>query len=419
MTIHSRTATLISTLLLGSLQAFSQTPNIVPLQQAAAFGDDLFLRSGSTGMVLVIVRNREVYFRGFGETAPGSHQTPTPDSLLRLCSLTKIFTTDLLTKLMLDQTLRLDTPLQTLAPPHVRVPLRDGHSDRPITLADLATHTSGLPREVGPAPRSTPHFTFPDYRFRWRWLPAAHLLSTPGTAALYSNVGFDLLGDALEAAAHKPYAALLYERTTGPLHLTQTGFTPTSDQCLHLLASAHDQGPCTDTQNSAGSSGLYSSAADMAIWLKYLLGTEAPAIPAQNPAAQAVYLPLPGTLSSAKGLDHAGVPTGIGLGWLHLLAPGDPSEIVEKTGGGAGFATYIALNQTRHIGLFLAATEGPAYRFNLFKAANDLLLTLAGLPPRAPEPPPPSRSSTHGAGRKHEPRSKNPPLQKNQRRANR
>jgi hypothetical protein len=47
------------------------------------------------GMVLVVVRDDQVFFRGYGETAPNSHQFPTQDSLLRLCSLTKIFTTDI------------------------------------------------------------------------------------------------------------------------------------------------------------------------------------------------------------------------------------------------------------------------------------------------------------------------------------
>ena len=156
-------------------------------------------------MVLVVVRNQQVFVRGYGETAPGSGQTPDAHSILRLCSLSKIFATDLLIKLAGDNLVRLDDPLQKFAPPRLIVPSRPGH---PITLADLATHTSGLPREVGRAPRDTPHFTFPDYKYRWRWLPAQRLKTVPGTAALYSNVGFDLLGDALEKAAKQPYAKL-------------------------------------------------------------------------------------------------------------------------------------------------------------------------------------------------------------------
>jgi D-alanyl-D-alanine-carboxypeptidase/D-alanyl-D-alanine-endopeptidase len=112
------------------------------MQSVGALGGDIFLQSGSTGMVLVVVRGKEVLFRGYGETAPGSHQLPTQESLLRLCSLTKIFTTDVLTKLVADKKVRLDDPLQSYAPHGAIVPRRVG----PITLVDLATHTSGLAR---------------------------------------------------------------------------------------------------------------------------------------------------------------------------------------------------------------------------------------------------------------------------------
>jgi serine-type D-Ala-D-Ala carboxypeptidase/endopeptidase len=354
------------------------------IQQADILGNELFASSSSTGMVLVVVRNNQVFFHGYGETAPGNGQLPSATSILRLCSLSKIFATDLLTKLTQDGTVKLSDTLQLYAPASVTVPTR---LNRPITLIDLATHTSGLPREVGNAPHDTPHFTFPGYNYRWHWLPLQHLKTTPGTAALYSNVGFDFLGDALQQAAHEPYAKLFAERITTPLGMHETGFTPNAAQCARLLQGAHDEGPCTDTQSSAGSSGVYSTATDMVLWLKYLLGLGPIA---QSPAAQAVYID-PSTLTSQQGLDHAGPPTGIGLGWMHLLPANDNAAITEKTGGGAGFATYIALNQTTHTGIFVAFTEGATQNHvNVFKAANNLLLIMAGLPPLPPDPPKPA-----------------------------
>ncbi len=378
--ISKTRALLLLSLLLPIAKA--QQPPLQPTAQT--LGQDLLQASGSTGLVLVVLRDNETYLGGFGETAPNSGQRPTADSLLRLCSLTKIFTTDLLLKLQADHLVRLDTPLQSLAPPQAVVPQR---LSREITLGDLATHTAGLPREAGIAPRATPHFTFPDYAQRWAWLPRQHLRTTPGTAAAYSNIGFDLLADALESAARQPYPRLLAARTLTQLGLHETTFTPTPAQCSRLLVSAHDQGPCTSTLASDGSGGLYSTPRDMVPWLRYLLNT-------QPPAAQAVYLD-PTRLTSVQGLDHGGDPTGIGLGWIHILAPGDalnpPTEIVEKTGGGAGFLTYIALNRAHRIAIFVAATDGAVEtHLNLFHAANDLLLNLAGLPPLPPEPPRPA-----------------------------
>jgi D-alanyl-D-alanine-carboxypeptidase/D-alanyl-D-alanine-endopeptidase len=386
-------ATLAFLFALPLLSTFAQGPPLSSpdLQSAGALGADLFLQSGSTGMVLVVVRDNQVFFRGYGETAPNSHQLPTEESLLRLCSLAKIFTTDVLTKLDADNAVRLDDTLQRYAPPGTVVPKRL----RPITLADMATHTSGLPRELGNAPPNTPHFTFPDYRTRWRWLPNQRLRSTPGTAALYSNVTFDFLGDALQSAAHKQYAALLAERTLNPLHMQHTTLFPNAEQCSHLLISAHEDGPCTATEATAGSSGLYSTAADMAIWLKYLLRTDGPGKPSKDASAQAVYV-LPSNLVSQKGLDHAGEPTGIGLGWIHILPIDSPSHIVEKTGGGAGFETYIAINHSRRTAIFVAATDGPVdTHLNLFNAANKLLLAVAGLPPLPSPPPRPATRRKH------------------------
>ncbi|NUQ31165.1 MAG: D-alanyl-D-alanine-carboxypeptidase/endopeptidase AmpH [Acidobacteriaceae bacterium] len=378
----------------ASAKAASAPPALPSLQNAEEMGQDLFVLSGSVGMVLVVVRDNQVFFHGYGETAPGSHQLPAQDSVLRLCSLTKIFTTDVLSKLATDRVVRLDDPLQQYAPKRTVVPTR---GDSPITLVDLATHTAGLSREIAGAPPHTPHFTYPDYKTRWRWLPKQRLHNAPGSSALYSNVGFDLLSDALSSATHKQYASLLAERTLNPLHMVNTTFFPNNVQCSKLLASAHDEGPCTVTENTAGSSGLYSTATDMAIWLKYLLRSGDNGMPAQDKAAQDVYFP-PEKLVRQVGLDHAGIPSGVGLGWIHLLPAGDPSHIVQKTGGGAGFRTYIAINQAHHTAVFLAATDGPVGTgFNLFYGANDLLLAMAGLPPLPPPPPVIKRAVHHVA----------------------
>jgi Beta-lactamase class C and other penicillin binding proteins len=409
-----------------------QAPQSAPLPDVASsstatidtIGSELYAGSGTTGMVLVVVQDNRTYFRSYGETAPGSHQAPDQDSLLRLCSLTKIFTTDLLTKLVADKTVTLDDPLQKYALTGRVVPKRV----KPITLLDLATHTAGLPRELGWAPRDTPHFTYPDYKTRWQWLPQQHLRSVPGNAALYSNIGFDLLADALQGATHRQYAAVLSEKTLIPLRMWNTTYFPTFEQCSRLLEGAYKQGACTVTEQTAGSSGLYSTANDMTIWLRYLLRLDNPGATGQNPAAQAIYVD-PAKLTRNQGLSHAGEPTGVGLGWIHILPTDSESTIVEKTGGGAGFQTYIAINHARRTAVFVAATDGRATAHqNLFDATNNLLLQVAGLPPL---PPPPivkaharHRAATpHKSGVKHKAvtkpgsAAKHKPVQRNRKHA--
>jgi D-alanyl-D-alanine-carboxypeptidase/D-alanyl-D-alanine-endopeptidase len=370
----------VALFLLSVLPVAAQTAPVMTLHDlndAETLGADLYAGSGATGLVLVVVRGDQVYFHGYGEAVPGSHEAPTPETVVRLCSLTKIFTTDLLAKLVSDGTVRLDDTLQKFAAPGQVVPEKGA----PITLEELATHTSGLEREIGTAPRRTPHFSYPDYDTRWHWLASAQLKFTPGTQAFYSNIGFDLLSDALADAAHTSYATLLETRTLKPLRMWDTTFYPNSSLCERLMTGAHDEGPCTITASTEGSSGLYSTPADMEKFLSYLVGT---GTPAQAGDAHGVYL-LPSSLKGQYGLDHAGRPSGIGLGWLHLGANDDVSHIIQKTGGGAGFVTYIAIHPASHTALFVAMTEGPPrawrYGFNLFKASNNGLLALAGLPP--------------------------------------
>jgi serine-type D-Ala-D-Ala carboxypeptidase/endopeptidase len=375
-------AALILLLPLAGNRVHAQATPLPQLQSADPFLDDLFHRSGSVGMVVVIVRGNETWMQSYGQTYPGSHQKPSADSLVRLCSVSKIMTTDLLVKLVADKRLSLSDPLQKFAPRNVTVPFLTvrGQSSRPITLRDLATHTAGLPREIAYPAGDAGHFTFPDYAFRWQWLPGYRLRFLPGSAAHYSNIGYDLLADALAAAAGKPYPQLFADRIAKPLGLRDTTVSPTTGECAGLLVgAASNQGRCTDTTAAAGSGGMYSTANDMKRWLEYLLDLPGVAVH-QDPTATATYIQS-SELRWTQGLGRAGIPNGIGLGWVHLNQPDDPTTIIEKTGGGAGFTTYIALSPRRHTGIFVAATDGRHEGTKFFSGTNDLLIYLAGITP--------------------------------------
>jgi D-alanyl-D-alanine-carboxypeptidase/D-alanyl-D-alanine-endopeptidase len=391
----------LSAALLQTLSAPLRAQQPLPLPDAALRGQSIFEQSAVVGMVLVVVRNNEILIKGYGETSPGSGRAPDANSELRLCSISKIFASDLLTRLSTAGTVSLTDPLLRYAPSHVTIP--EGPAETQITLLDLATHTSGLPREVLPSPAHTPHFTFPSYAARWAWLPKQKLTVAPGTTALYSNVGFDLLGDALASASSKSYAQLLHDTLLQPLGMWNTTLVPSKDQCARLLQSTKDQGPCTETLASGASSGVYSTAADMAKLLQYLL--HLPGSIAQPATALSISL-SPAQLKSVQGLSHAGNPTGIGLGWIQLGDPATPSALMQKTGGGAGFTTYIALSPSRQTGIFLAATWGKGdATIDFFHEANNLLAALANVPPL------PAKMHTVHAARHHAKRRHGPSAQ--------
>jgi D-alanyl-D-alanine-carboxypeptidase/D-alanyl-D-alanine-endopeptidase len=398
---RSAARVILSGLLLVALAALGYAQQPLSLADADLRGAVLFQQSGATGMVLVVVRNNEVMIKGYGETYPGSGVRPASNSLIRLCSISKVFTGELLQELANEGKIRLDDPLQRYAPPHRMVP--QGAGGIPITLQELATHTSGLSREVSSYPPKAPHFTFPDRAFRWAWLPRQKLIFRPGTAALYSNVGFDFLGDALATATHESYAHLLNESLLRPLGMWDTTLVPSQEQCARLLHGTGEEGPCTDTQASGPSGGVYSTSTDMARMLQHLLHISGSGVP---PApAMGVYL-KPAQLKSMEGLSHAGDPTGIGLGWIQLGDPNSPSVLMEKTGGGAGFGTYIALSPQRQTGVFLAITEGKGReQIDFFHEGNYLLAALENVPPLPPRTHP-VRAAKRKPSRLHRPHRK-------------
>lgn len=128
--------------------------------------------------------------------------------------------------------MKLNDPLSKYAPPGARVPDWQG---KPITLVNLATHTSALPREQPGGAAHRPVFVWPTRQQRWNWLSTATLKAAPGSQAAYSNLAFDLLADALATAAGKPYPQLFEEQITRPLGMKDTTFTPSPDQCQRLM----------------------------------------------------------------------------------------------------------------------------------------------------------------------------------------
>src|SRR6516162_4262878 len=62
-------------------------------------GAVMFIDSGAPGMVLAVVRGDRSIVLGFGETERGNKHAPDGKSLLRLNSITKVFTTELLASL--------------------------------------------------------------------------------------------------------------------------------------------------------------------------------------------------------------------------------------------------------------------------------------------------------------------------------
>ena len=149
------------------------------------------------------------------------------DTIFQIGSVTKVFTTLLLSKMALDGEVGIEDAAAKYLPAGTRMPEKGS----PITLADLATHMSGLPS----MPTNFDLSARPDPVEAYSADDLAAFLATysperePGAAYAYSNLGVALLGRLLSAKAGRPYEQLLRESVLQPLGLADTSISLSAD----------------------------------------------------------------------------------------------------------------------------------------------------------------------------------------------
>lgn len=366
---------------LTSVRAAQHSPDPVFASEIVdRYANHIFYGSGATGMAMVVIDGNQRVFRSFGETRPGNNVRPQLDSVVRIASLSKLMTSEMLVKLLDQGRVRLDDPLSKYAPPGARVPTYQG---TPITLVNLATHTSALPREQPGGAAVRPVFVWPTREQRWNWLATAKLKTAPGTQAAYSNLAFDLLADALARAAGKPYPQLFEEQITRPLGMKDTTFTPSPDQCKRLMVAEKGASPCNNTLAAIGSGGVYSTPGDMMRWMQQFLSSDFYHRDTQADRMQTLIYPRE-RLTKVVGMDVPGKADALGLGWVYMAPKEGHPGIIQKTGGGGGFITYMAMVPQHNVGVFVVITRSPLTKFtNMSDGVNDLVSELSNNKPVA------------------------------------
>ena len=243
-----------------------------------------------TGLIATVVLDQSnVWSKGYGRRdafAPKPSGPPTTENLVRIASITKVFTALLAFEMRDAGEISLDQSLVSLVP-NFTVRSNGWDSRAPITLRTLASHTSGLPRE-------TP---FPCGTFEWPGCTEAAVLaalapkaavSPPHSRFHYSNLGSALLGRALGRALPLPrgvnrslaYERLLEERVLAPLNMTATfAFDEYTVSRMAVGASSDGQrvaiapGPSCGFDAPAGC--LWASANDLASLMKLFFRTRA------------------------------------------------------------------------------------------------------------------------------------------------
>jgi serine-type D-Ala-D-Ala carboxypeptidase/endopeptidase len=238
------------------------------------------------------------------------------DSIFEIDSVTKTFTALALAQLVEQKKATLEEPVRALLPAGT-VAKPDGPE---ITLLDLATQHSGLPRmpsnfEFANVATLFGHYSVPLLN---KFL-ATHGVAKPASATfLYSNTGFGLLGYALAQRAGLSYEQLIKTEITGPLHMDDTVVTLSPAQRKRLIQgynAAFEPVPTWNYSDAlAGAGALRSTASDL---LTYL---EANLRPKQLALGASAGLPS-ATLPAALVLQHqprasAILGTKIAMAWF-------------------------------------------------------------------------------------------------------
>jgi D-alanyl-D-alanine-carboxypeptidase/D-alanyl-D-alanine-endopeptidase len=351
------------------------------LTEAVQFnGAILYLSTKVPGLIFGAVRHGETAIAGFGRTADGSTKVPDGDTMFRIASVSKVFCGSALTSLVIDGKVKLTDRLQDHLGYDVTLPERDG---RALRLVDLVTQASGLPREVprADAPDSDP-FSTNTKEAQIAALRTDPLLFAPGSAVLYSNFGYDLLGAAIANASGKPYADVVRERVLDPLGMKDTVFTPRPGDQGRLMQGHSFDGsampivPTSTAIECAG--GLYSTANDLLRWMNWHVDTTPSAADGELRLLNHSALLYRDGLSSVVGLDDGGPMDAMGLGWVIMFPKGNRPLILQKSGGLQGMFLYVAIAPTRGVGAFFVMNEFNAAGFvGAVKATNDLVTELA------------------------------------------
>jgi len=287
-----------------------------------------------------------VYQRAFGFEDIKARRKATPQTSYHVASVTKAFTASLAVMLHARGVVDLDQPVVKYLPKGVSI------SSRPklgatITLRQLASHTSGLPRGVPGRVQSVEGRYQLEPKRLYEHLADVKLEFDPGTGELYSNLGFGLLGHVLERAAGKPFDRLLQEMLCDPLQLERTAIE-VHDK-LRLATGYSESNPRREVKHSyrerfASSGGLIASAADLA---KFLSAQMKPGVFSSEMLAQ---LHTPTKLSDGSMSHHT-------PGWS-IRSSETAGRILQKNGGRNNCSAWIGFAPEQGVGVAVVSNCG-------------------------------------------------------------
>jgi CubicO group peptidase (beta-lactamase class C family) len=293
--------------------------------------DRIDVQHKSNAIVVGVVSKRGHEIISYGRFAPGDARQPDGETIFEIGSVTKVFTSLLLSDMVLRGEVGLNDPIAKYLPASVHVPERSG---KPITLLDLSTHYSGLPRMPN---NYNPAYTLDQL---YGFLSNYTLPRDPGKKYEYSNLGGGLLGEILALDAGTDYETLLRTRVLEPLGMNHTAMHPTPEMQANLIPGFGDgiKAQSAEVSALAPAGALRSNVDDMLIFLAANMGIiKTPLYPAMKKMLS-VHRPV-------------SADTDIALGWH--VSNGMPCH----NGGTNGYHAFVAFDRRRKLGVVILSNS--------------------------------------------------------------
>jgi len=292
------------------------------------------------GIVVGVIGPQGRRVVAYGKLNQGDARPLNGETIFEIGSVTKVFTSLVLADMVERGQVKLSDPVAEYLPADAKVPERGG---RAITLLDLSTHTSGLPRLPSNLSSQESANPYADYTADklYQFLSTYQLTRDIGSEFEYSNLGGGLLGFALARRAGMDYEAVVRSHITAPLGMKSTGITLTREMKARL-AVGHNADlravPNWDFQVLAGCGALRSDANDLLTFLAANLGYVKSPLASAMAAMRAVRRP---TGSARLGE--------IGLGWL-IVKPSS-YDVVWHNGGTGGYRSFVGFVPSARVGV--------------------------------------------------------------------
>lgn len=270
----------VGILILSGCKKNPTDPGFDSLTEELEYLTDQYVKMGAAiGIINTNQQEQKLYY---GSLSNHNNNPPNEHSVFEIGSITKSFTTTLLSQMILDGKISLTDEVEPLLPyGEVRMPI---WYDPRITIEHLASRSSGLPKapqgSSQPLPSGfDPYDPYAAYTTGDVYDYLTHhcnLLFEPGTQYYYSNTGIGLIGHILGLIDNSSYVELITREIFEPLGMDETSLFLTDEQ-LANLAPGHDESLDSAKNYNAqdifqGAGFIKSSLHDMMIYLKAQMG---------------------------------------------------------------------------------------------------------------------------------------------------